>query len=143
MKRVLFIAHRVPYPPDKGERLRAFHELRALAGQFRLTLAALAHGGQDLAAAGPLGQYCEKVLVAPAGGKAGLLRGAAGLLAGRSVTEGYFASRRFLFYFFSDPASRHIQEGLESGREVPIVARRAHDAVSRGSRRRSRSLPRS
>jgi len=93
MKRLLFISHRVPYPPDKGERVRAFHEIRALAEHFRVTLAYLAHDRRDGEAAGPLGQWCEQVLFAPAGGKVGWLRGGLAMLAGRSVTEGYFASR--------------------------------------------------
>ena len=94
MKRLLFIAHRVPYPPDKGDRLRAFHEIKALSEHFHITLAALAHGRGDHQAAGALAQWCEKVIVAPAGGTLGLIRGALCLLTGGSVTEGYFSSRR-------------------------------------------------
>ena len=92
MKRLLYIAHRVPYPPDKGERVRAFHEIQALSGHFRVTLAALADANSDLNAAPPLAELCEKVIIAPAGGKLGLLRGALGMLKGKSVTEGYFHS---------------------------------------------------
>jgi uncharacterized protein len=33
----------------------------------------------------------------------------------------YFANRGFLFYFFSDPGSRHIQEGLESGQAAAAI----------------------
>jgi len=94
MKRLLFIAHRVPYPPDKGERVRAFHEIRALAEHFRVTVAALAHTPADVQAAHELKRWCERVITARAGGRAGLLRGAAALLRGKSVTEGYFHSRR-------------------------------------------------
>ena len=94
MKRLLFIAHRVPYPPDKGERVRAFHEIRALADSFRVTLAALAHHADDLQAARQLEPWCERILVARAGGPLGLARGALSLAAGGSVTEGYFRSRR-------------------------------------------------
>jgi len=93
MKRVLFIAHRVPYPPDKGERVRAFHEIQALAARWRVTLAALAHRPEDFQAAEALARWCERVLVARAGGAPGLARGALALLRGRSVTEGYFGSR--------------------------------------------------
>lgn len=91
--RLLFIAHRVPYPPDKGERLRAFHEIRALSERFAVTVAALSHSRKDAEAASALKQWCRKVLVAPAGGKLGLLRGGVSLLVGKSVTEGYFHSR--------------------------------------------------
>jgi len=94
MQRLLFIAHRVPYPPDKGERVRALHEIQALAEQFRVTVAALAHSPEDRAAARELEPWSERVVTASAGGAVGLVRGAAGLLRGASVTEGYFRSRR-------------------------------------------------
>lgn len=93
MRRVLYIAHRVPFPPDKGERLRAYHQIKALSARYELTVAALAHSQGDLTAADGLRGCARKVIVGKAGGLAGLVRGAASLAAGRSVTEGYFRSR--------------------------------------------------
>ncbi len=29
--RILYLCHRVPYPPDKGDKIRAFHQIRALS----------------------------------------------------------------------------------------------------------------
>ena len=95
MKRLLYIAHRVPYPPDKGEGVRAFHELKALSQHFRIALAALAHSDPDASAAPELQECCEKVITGSAGGNLGLLRGALSLCAGKSVTEGYFRDRGF------------------------------------------------
>lgn len=96
MKRLAMVCHRVPYPPDKGERVRAYHQLRALARHFRITLAALAHDAADRKAADALGQWCDEVIIAGAGGLAGRARGGLRLLAGRSVTEGYFHAPRLL-----------------------------------------------
>lgn len=90
MERLLYISHRLPYPPDKGERLRAFHEIKLLADRYELTLASLIHDPAEMACVPPLEAICHEVVPARAGGKQGLLRGAAGLLVGRSVTEGYF-----------------------------------------------------
>ncbi len=96
MRRLLYIAHRVPYPPDKGERVRAFEAIKALSGRFRVTVAALTHTpGEEMAAEG-LRTWCEKVMVAKAAGGLGLLRGAASLAWGGSVTGGFFHSRRLL-----------------------------------------------
>ncbi len=92
--RLLFIAHRVPYPPDKGERVRACHEVRALSRDFRVTVAALAHSRADAEAAAGLEPHCEAILTGRAGGPAGLVRGGLSLLRGGSVTEGYFRSAR-------------------------------------------------
>ena len=94
IRRLLFISHRVPYPPDKGDRVRAFHEIEALSKHFRVTLAALAHDRSHHEVALLLEGMCDKVILAPAGGKIGFLRGAWCMARGRSVTEGYFHSSR-------------------------------------------------
>lgn len=96
MKRLLFIAHRVPYPPDKGERVRAFEELKNLSRRFRVTLAALAHSDSDVHAASYLKPWCEKLLIARVRRLPSLVRGGVCLLRGRSVTEGAFRSRRLM-----------------------------------------------
>ena len=31
MGETLFLAHRVPFPPDRGDKIRSYHVLRALA----------------------------------------------------------------------------------------------------------------
>lgn len=35
---ILYLVHRVPYPPDKGDRIRNYHVLRYLAGWARVYL---------------------------------------------------------------------------------------------------------
>ncbi len=90
MQRLLYISHRLPYPPDKGERLRAYHQIRALAERFEVTLASLVHGPEECVNVGPLKQLCQTVLTAQAGRAGGLFRGAWGFLLGRSITQGYF-----------------------------------------------------
>jgi len=37
----------------------------------------------------------------------------------------YFAERKFHFYFFSDPSSRHIRETLESGKAAAAIFHQA------------------
>jgi len=93
MKRLLFITHRMPYPPDKGERVRAFHELQALAQHFEITLASLAYEASDLESAQMLRCWCSQVLLVGRSAWAGRLRAGLSLLTGRAASEGYFASR--------------------------------------------------
>ena len=40
MAKILFLAHRVPFPPDKGDKIRAFHILRHLAARHEVWLGA-------------------------------------------------------------------------------------------------------
>jgi len=92
MKRLLYIAHRMPFPPDKGDRVRAFHQIETLSQHYEITLATLAHSRADAEAAPALKQWVEEIILARAGGSLGLIRGALSLLDGGAVTEGYFRS---------------------------------------------------
>ena len=47
---VLFLAHRMPYPPDRGDKIRGFHILKHLAARHRVHLIAFADDVRDLAA---------------------------------------------------------------------------------------------
>ena len=38
---LLFLAHRIPYPPDKGEKIRAWHMLEHLARDWTVDLGCL------------------------------------------------------------------------------------------------------
>jgi sugar transferase (PEP-CTERM/EpsH1 system associated) len=49
MPETLFLAHRIPFPPDRGDKIRSFHELRHLAGLGRVHLACLADDEEDAA----------------------------------------------------------------------------------------------
>jgi sugar transferase (PEP-CTERM/EpsH1 system associated) len=58
--RVLYLAHRVPYAPNRGDRIRAYHSLRVLreAG-IRTHVVALAHDDAEQSNAGRLGEVAE------------------------------------------------------------------------------------
>ena len=48
---LLFLAHRVPYPPDRGDKIRSYNILKHLAGRHRVHLATFADDEADEAAA--------------------------------------------------------------------------------------------
>jgi polysaccharide biosynthesis protein PslH len=47
--RVLFLTHRLPYAPNRGDRIRAFHIIRSLAGTVELEVMSLVHDRDELA----------------------------------------------------------------------------------------------
>jgi sugar transferase (PEP-CTERM/EpsH1 system associated) len=49
MAELLFLAHRIPYPPDRGDKTRSWHILRHLAGLTRVHLACFADDEADAA----------------------------------------------------------------------------------------------
>ncbi|MFL1463423.1 TIGR03087 family PEP-CTERM/XrtA system glycosyltransferase [Roseococcus sp. DSY-14] len=48
MPRLLFLAHRIPFPPEKGEKIRAWHMLDHLARRFEVDLGCLVDDPADL-----------------------------------------------------------------------------------------------
>lgn len=92
LPRVLYVTHRVPYPPDKGDRIRNYHVLRQLSKRARVWLLALADEPVPDATRAELARLCERVEYVPVGGwrqKWRMLRAAR---AGRSLTEGAYRS---------------------------------------------------
>ncbi|MCX7604470.1 MAG: hypothetical protein N2036_10390, partial [Bryobacteraceae bacterium] len=93
---LLFLSHCVPNPPDKGEKIRAHHELNALAARHRVHLSCFAHNEKELEDARALLDRCASVYVAPLFPR-GLHLARAGLrfAAGGSLTDAFYSSRRF------------------------------------------------
>jgi sugar transferase (PEP-CTERM/EpsH1 system associated) len=87
---VLYLCHRVPYPPDKGDKIRAFHQIQALARHNRVHLLTLADGAvPDLTV---LRELCERVEVFPVHRPAAYLRSALGAFRPRPLTLSFFES---------------------------------------------------
>jgi sugar transferase (PEP-CTERM/EpsH1 system associated) len=88
---ILFLVHRVPFPPDKGDRIRSFQLLKYLGERAAVDLACLADEPVVDHVRAALQRYCRHVAIEPVGAVR-WLRGLASLSLGRSVTEGAFRS---------------------------------------------------
>lgn len=92
---ILFLTHRVPYPPDKGERIRAFHELRYLAARHEVDLFSFADSQECAENQHFLRGMCRRIYVEVSGKPMRLLRAAGNMLTGRPTSFGFFHSRKF------------------------------------------------
>ena len=59
--KILYIAHRIPYPPDKGDKIRAYHQIKHLAAKHELHLACLVDDPADLDHVATLKDLCASV----------------------------------------------------------------------------------
>lgn len=91
--RILYLAHRVPYPPNKGDKIRSYHHVRHLAERHDVHLLAFFDDPEDARWAGPLREYCREVVLVPLSKAHALTRGVSALARGKSLSEGYFRSR--------------------------------------------------
>lgn len=91
--RILYLCHRVPYPPNKGEKIRAFHQLRSLGEQHEVDLFTLADQPEDMAHRPALLKHCARVTVAAIHPRAARLRSLPYLLTKKPLTLAYFHSK--------------------------------------------------
>ena len=90
--RILYITHRVPWPPDRGDRIRTWNVLKFLAARAKVDLVCLADEPVSESALEALRQVTGRLAVISHSGKLRYVRGLRSLLTGHTVTEGVFES---------------------------------------------------
>src|ERR1700691_1637287 len=92
---ILFLAHRLPYPPDKGERIRAFHELRYLGMRHEVDLFCFADSQGCADNQKQLREYCRNIHVEGLTQPMRLLRAGVNYVTGKPMSFGFFGSHSF------------------------------------------------
>ena len=90
--RILYVTHRVPYPPDRGDRIRTWNVLKFLAGRASVDLACLADEPASDDTLQELRKVTNQLAVVPHSGGGRYVHGAFSMLRGRTMTEGLFES---------------------------------------------------
>ena len=92
--KLLMLTHRFPYPPDRGDRIRAWGELEFLAQRHDLWLACVDRVAPSPTHLDCVSRLCRDVAVFVRSGASSLVRGGLSLVRGTSLTEGYFGETR-------------------------------------------------
>lgn len=99
MKKILYLSHRIPYPPNKGDKIRSFNEIKYLSKRYDVDLITLADDPGDLKYKKNLKKYCRQVKVFPLNTIKAKIKGFISLFTGKSITQGYFNSKAFQTIF--------------------------------------------
>lgn len=67
---LLFLAHRIPFPPDKGDKIRSFHMLDALCTQYRVRLGCFVDDPLDMQYLPALEAQVEQLCAIPINARA-------------------------------------------------------------------------
>jgi sugar transferase (PEP-CTERM/EpsH1 system associated) len=108
--RVLFLTHRLPYAPNRGDRVRAYHLLRVLSARADVDLLSLVHDAEEASHAGDLQSMAASVTTVAVPRLRNLIRTAAAL-----------PTRR--------PATHTMLDAPELSATVASLARRSPDVV--------------
>lgn len=93
MARILFLTPRYPHPLDKGDKLRAFHQIRVLAEHHDVVLCALSHEPVPPESVEALEPYCTRIEVIPLSRIWSWFHAAVSGLRNEPLQVGYFWSR--------------------------------------------------
>lgn len=89
---VLFLAHRIPYPPDKGDKIRSWRLFQYLTERYRVHLACFIDDPHDWRHAEYLRSLCDSAVFVGLRPKLAKAKSLTGLLSGEALSKRYFAS---------------------------------------------------
>jgi sugar transferase (PEP-CTERM/EpsH1 system associated) len=90
MPDLLFLAQRLPYPPTKGDKIRAFHDLKYLSRWYDIHLGCLIDDPDDVQYIDALRSMCRDIHIAHIDRRFGRLASLRGLLTGEALSVTYF-----------------------------------------------------
>ncbi|MEM9495610.1 MAG: TIGR03087 family PEP-CTERM/XrtA system glycosyltransferase [Pseudomonadota bacterium] len=93
-REILFLAHRIPYPPNKGDKIRSWRMLKHLAERFDVHLAAFVDDEKDFQHKEFLTSMCKSAVLAPLDPKHARIRSLRGLMSGAPLSFPYYSDAR-------------------------------------------------
>lgn len=84
--RIFFVSLRLPFPPDRGDRIATFNQIRHLSRSHEVHVFCLAHDRGDTDGIAGLLEHAASVTAIPTSPLAGKIRAGTALLTGRSLS---------------------------------------------------------
>ena len=94
MEALLFLVHRIPYPPTKGDKIRSYHILKHLARSYRIHLGAFVDDPADWRYKARLEAMCDSVCLLPLRPLQAKLRSLSGLAGNSALSLPYFRKQK-------------------------------------------------
>ena len=101
MNHLLFLSHCVPAPPDKGEKIRAYHEIQQLASRYRIHLTCFARNESEVRAVAELSRVCASVYAERISPRWSLAKAGGRFALGDSLNAAFYHSPKMRQYVTS------------------------------------------
>ncbi len=111
MANLLFLPHRMPYPPNKGDKVRSFHLLQHLAARHRVFVGTFIDDPDDAQHLPALRAMCAGLHAEPLHQRRARLGSLVGLATGRPLTLHYYRSAT-LARWVADTVAREKIDGI-------------------------------
>ena len=90
MESVLYLVHRIPYPPNKGDKIRSYNILKFLAQRYRVHLGAFVDDAEDFKYQSALNEICASNCLLPLNAKRSKFKSLSGFFRGQPLTVPYY-----------------------------------------------------
>lgn len=90
---LLFLSHRIPYPPNKGDKIRSFNMLKRLARSYPVYLGTFIDDPVDWKYVGVLDKICNETFYRKLHSRTAKIKSITGLLTGAPLTIPYYHNK--------------------------------------------------
>lgn len=108
MARVLYLVHRLPYPPNKGDKVRSYHLLRHLAARHDVLLGTFVDDPDDAQHVPTVRQWCKELHAVPLNPMLARLASLSGLSRGEPLTLAYYRNAGLARWVRAQQASHAV-----------------------------------
>lgn len=112
MTKLLYLVHRIPYPPNKGDKIRSFNFLKALAEKYEVYLGTFIDDPEDKQYIDALTAYCQDCCCVDLQPKLGKLKSLVGFLTGEALSLPYYRNAILQAWVDQTIAEHNIEHAL-------------------------------
>lgn len=112
MKKLLYLVHRIPYPPNKGDKIRSFHFLKALAEEYEIYLGTFIDDPDDRQYIEALKPYCKDSFCVDLQPQSAKLFSLSGFLSNEALSLPYYRSQALQVWVDGVIETHDIQQAM-------------------------------
>jgi sugar transferase (PEP-CTERM/EpsH1 system associated) len=112
MQELLYLVHRIPYPPNKGDKIRSYHILKHLSHNHRIHLGTFIDDEKDWEYVEKLKEICGETCFVKLDPQASRVRSLSGLIANQPLTLPYYRDAGLQKWVNNLLDTRHINNIL-------------------------------
>ncbi|HNP35723.1 MAG TPA: TIGR03087 family PEP-CTERM/XrtA system glycosyltransferase [Woeseiaceae bacterium] len=109
---LIYLVHRIPYPPDKGDKIRSHHILRYLLRKYRVHLGCFVDTPSDMQHVAALQCQCASVFARPLPPLQARLKSLSAFLRGEALTLRYYRDRAMRHWVHKTIENNNIQAAM-------------------------------
>lgn len=109
MQGLLYLTHRIPYPPNKGDKIRSFHLLQHLSKRYRVYLGTFIDNKEDWQYEDKVRNYCQDVFIVDLDPLSAKLRSLFALSGNDPLTLAYYRNKKLMQWVKAVCSDEHIE----------------------------------